>query len=174
MMVQFVRILKYLWMHWKYYRNPIECARSQGVTIGRDCRLLCRLGTFGGEPYLVSLGDHVTITFGVRFITHDGGVWVFRSKHPNIDVIDSIRIGNNVFIGINSIILPGVTIGDNCVIGAGSVVTKDVEAGSVVAGVPARRIKSLEEYWKSVEAKAVYIRHLPDDEKRRVLMEKFG
>ena len=49
-----------------------------------------------------------------------------------------VKIGNNVWVGRNVCIMPGVTIGDGAVIGANSVVTKDVESGSVVAGVPAK------------------------------------
>lgn len=54
-----------------------------------------------------------------------------------------IKIGKNVWIGSNSTVVPGVTIGDNAVIGAGSVVTKDVPENTVVAGVPAKKIKNI-------------------------------
>ena len=52
----------------------------------------------------------------------------------------AVVIGRNVWIGGGAIILPGVTVGDDAIIGAGSVVTRDVPAGSTVAGNPARRI----------------------------------
>ena len=52
-----------------------------------------------------------------------------------------VRIGNNVWIGMNAIVLKGVTIGDDCVIAAGAVVTKDVPPGTIVAGNPARFAK---------------------------------
>jgi len=54
-----------------------------------------------------------------------------------------IILGRNVWVGSNATILQGVTIGDNAVIGAGAVVTKDVEANTIVGGVPARFIKSI-------------------------------
>ena len=60
-----------------YYvsRDPVKYARSLGVTVGRDVRLIsikpC-CGAFGNEPYLVVIGNHVTITGGVRFVTHGG------------------------------------------------------------------------------------------------------
>lgn len=56
-----------------------------------------------------------------------------------------VKIGKNVWIGAHATILPGVTIGDNAVIAAGAVVAKDVEKDTVVAGVPARKIKDIKE-----------------------------
>ena len=158
------------------YHNPVTYARAIGVHVGENCRIL-GLGSgtsFGSEPYMISVGDHVTIAAGVTFITHDGGVWIFREQHPEIDVVAPIVVGNNVFIGVHSIIMPGVTIGDNCVIGAGSVVTRDIPAGSVAVGAPARRIKSIEEYWTKIKDRAVFVRSLPDDEKRLVYQSLAG
>jgi acetyltransferase-like isoleucine patch superfamily enzyme len=156
-------------------RDPIGYARSIGVRIGEDCRLLCDpTGAFGSEPFLVTLGNHVTITSGVSFITHDGGVWVFRREHPDIDVFGPIVVGDNAFVGVGAILMPGVTIGSNSIIGAGSVVTRDVPSNTVAAGCPARALKTTEEYWESVEARATHIRSLPYEEKRRVLLERFG
>jgi hypothetical protein len=82
----------------------------------------------------------------VRFETHDGGVWVARSAHPQIDMVKPIVVGSNVFLGYGAIIMPGVTIGDNVVIGAGAVVTRDIPANSVAVGVPARVIRSTGAY----------------------------
>jgi acetyltransferase-like isoleucine patch superfamily enzyme len=70
----------------------------------------------------------------VRFETHDGGVWVARSAHPQIDMVKPIVVGSNVFLGYGAIVMPGVTIGDNVVIGAGAVVTRDIPANSVAVG----------------------------------------
>ena len=63
----------------------------------------------------------------------------------------AVKIGNNVFIGYGAIILPGVNIGNDVVIGAGSVVSKDVPSGSIVAGVPAKVIKTTEEFIESIK-----------------------
>lgn len=163
-----------MWSRWHIHRDPVGYARSLGVAIGADCRLLgLRMGTFGSEPYLVKLGDHVTITSGVQFITHDGGVWVFRQKYPEIDVVAPIIVGNNVFIGFNTILMPGVTIGDNCVIGAGSVVTRNIPANHVAVGIPARLIKSTNDYWETIKGKAIYIRSFDEQEKRKFLIKKY-
>jgi len=151
-------------------RDPVTFARRVGVGVGRECRLIAiDRNTFGSEPYLVAMGDHVTVAAGVRFITHDGGVWVLRYRHPDIDVVGRITIGSNVFIGINTIVLPNVTIGDDCVIGAGSVVTRDVPSRTVVAGSPARVIRTLDEYECRSMDKALHIHRLNPEEKRRAL-----
>jgi acetyltransferase-like isoleucine patch superfamily enzyme len=154
--------------------RPDAYARSIGVRLGRDCRLLgLTPSTFGSEPFLVQLGNRVTITSGVRFITHDGGAWVFREEEPDLEVLAPIVVGNNVFIGVMAIIMPGVRIGDNVVIGAGAVVTRDVPSDSVAVGTPASVIKTRNEYRKSIQARATHTRSLPKSEKRRALELRF-
>lgn len=123
--------------------DPVGYARSIGVTVGKECRLI-RV-TFSTEPYLIHLGDHVSAT-RTHFETHDGGVWAIRHDHPDIDIVRPIHVGNNVYFGYGCIVLPGVTIGDNVIVGAGSIVTRDIPSGSLAVGVPARVIKSLGEY----------------------------
>jgi acyl-[acyl carrier protein]--UDP-N-acetylglucosamine O-acyltransferase len=160
--------------HWAIHRDPVAWARSQGVRVGERCRLLgIDRGTFGSEPWLVRLGDHVEITGGVRFITHDGGVWTFREEHPDIDVLAPIVIGNNVFVGVNTILMPGIEIGDNVVIGAGSVVTADIPPDTVAAGTPARPVRTRAEYWERTQPRAEHIRSWPREKKRRHLLERF-
>lgn len=158
---------------WRRRHDPIKFARSIGVTIGDGCRLVSLSPvTFGSEPYLVKLGNHVTVTGGVRFVTHDGGVWIFRQEFPDIELFKPIVVGDNVFIGANAIVLPGVTIGRDCVIGAGSVVSKSIPPGTIAAGCPARPLKTKEEYWNSIVLHATYTRTLTKAEKRRILTER--
>lgn len=145
-----------------------------GVQVGNECRFLSvDKSKFESEPYLIQIGNHVTITCGVKFATHDGGVWIFRKVYPEIDNFHRIFIGNNVFIGINSIILPGVTIGNNVVVGAGSVVTKDVPDNVIIGGNPAKKIKSIEEYETKVLENADYTKKLNYNEKKIYLLNKF-
>lgn len=115
--------------------------------------------SFGSEPYLISLGDHVrTAAAGGRvcFVTHEGGHWVLngldREKYRNTFGYGRITIGNNVYIGAHTTILRGVTVGDNVIIGACSLVNKSLPANSVYAGVPAKRICSLDEWEKKFMA----------------------
>lgn len=129
--------------------SKVAYLRRQGCILGEKARLNCRIGAFGTEPYLVTLGDHVCIAVDVRFITHDGGVFVLKGMNrlaDNMDKIAPIRVGNNVYIGTGAYIMPGVKIGDNCIIGAGTIVTKDVLDNSVTVGVPARVIGTVEAY----------------------------
>lgn len=155
------------------YAAEAFCRRI-GVRLGSRCRLInVSRNTFGSEPYLISIGDHVTITNEVQFITHDGGVWVIRDQQPALDVIRPISIGNNVFIGLRSIILPGTIIGNNVIIGAGAVVRGTIPDDCVVAGVPARRICSLQEYQSKAVMMGDSTKGLDVAQKRRFLEEKF-
>lgn len=150
---------------------PVSYARSIGVTVGRSCRLLGV--TFGTEPYLVTLGDHVSAT-ATKFETHDGGVWVFRDEYPEIDIVKPVIVGDNVYFGHGCIVLPGVTIGSNVVVGAGSIVTRDVPSGTVVAGVPARQIESLEAYREKCLRKSDPTKLLAPNAKKKYYTKKYG
>ena len=152
-------------------RDSVAYARSLGVQLGEDCRIINV--NFGSEPYLVTLGDHVSAT-ATHFITHDGGVWVFRERRPDADLIAPIVVGNNVFLGMAVTVLPGVSIGDNVVVGAGAVVTHDLPSDCVAVGAPAKPIRSIDEYWQTVEPLLVPTKLLPPEEKRRFLEEHFG
>jgi acetyltransferase-like isoleucine patch superfamily enzyme len=151
--------------------NPIGYARKSGVKIGADCRL-CGVVNFGSEPYLVSLGNHVSITDS-NFVTHDGGVWVFRKEFPQVDMVAPIKVGNNVFIGMGCTILPGVVVEDNVVIGAGSIVTKSLPENGVYAGIPAKKIKSLDEYKAGILPRCVDSKLMTPSDKERFLKSRF-
>ena len=163
------------------YRRSVPEARPAlvsdrlGVTVGRGCMFFGSVD-FGSEPYLISMGDQVMLSENIRFVTHDGGVRVLDNMGilPKADVFGPISIGNNVFIGMDAIILRGVTIGDNVVIGAGSIVTRNVDSNSVWAGVPAHRIKSVEEYAEGLRDDAVPAYGMPADEKKAMLQERYG
>jgi acetyltransferase-like isoleucine patch superfamily enzyme len=120
-----------------------RAARDLGVSVGDGCRILSL--EFGSEPWLISIGDRVTISGGVQFLTHDGSGWLYRDGKGRRFRYRPISIGNDVFVGNRSILMPGVAVGDRSVIGAGSVVTRSVVSGSVVAGNPARPITTFED-----------------------------
>ena len=119
--------------------DPVKYLRILGANIGQDCEIYASVNVM--EPYLVTIGDKVRINEGVQLVTHDGGVWVLRNLYDelkDIDLFGKIKIGNNVHIGTNAIILPGVEIGNNCIIGVGAVVTKDIPDNSIAVGVPTK------------------------------------
>ena len=118
--------------------------RKQGAQIGERCRFQIR--SIGSEPYLVSIGNNVFISYQVEFHTHDGGVWILKENDPEIMVYGRITIEDNCLIGIRTQILPNVRIGRNSIIGAGSVVISNVPPNSIVMGVPARVIGSVPKY----------------------------
>lgn len=173
------RVLEYIWIKCMTMNGYIKYLRKKGAQIGCGCEIY-KSANFGSEPYLISIGDHVRINIGVQLITHDGGVWTLRGlKNINglncsdIDVFGRITIGNNVSIGTNAIIMPGVNIGDNSIIGCGAIVTHDVRANTVVAGVPAKEIETVEEYAMKNQNRFVETKHMSKKEKRDYLESNF-
>lgn len=152
----------------------IDCIGG-GIKLGEGCEVYDRV-SFGSEPYLIKIGDNVRITAGVNFITHDGGMWVLRNNGmiKDADAFGRIIVGNNVHIGINAIIMPGVTIGDNVVIGVGAVVTKDIPSNCIVAGVPARIVRSLDEYHEKYKDRVDYTKAMSVDNKKKYLRDKYN
>lgn len=150
-----MKYLKFLKQALAAARNKIELMahneytiaayfRKRGAQIGKNCRILVH--SFGTEPYLVKIGDNCTIAPHVALMTHDGSVGMFRGEYPDINVFGKIDIRDNCFIGFGSIIMYNVTIGPNAIVGAGSVVTRDVPPNTIVAGVPARVLGTVDDY----------------------------
>jgi acetyltransferase-like isoleucine patch superfamily enzyme len=110
-----------------------------GISIGKDCMISwgAKLDASGGS---IVIGDRCTITHGCIILSHDRAKKRIDPDDPGKGIT---RLGNDVFVGVNSVILRDVTVGDHSIIGAGSVVTKDVPPNVVVAGNPARIIKML-------------------------------
>lgn len=109
---------------------------KQGAKVGEGTKINARLDAFGSEPYLVEVGKDYLFAFGIKFLTHDGGIKVLNSLNKfekKCDKVGKVIIGNNVYMGVDACVMPNVTIGDNCIIGAKAVVTKDVPANSVYA-----------------------------------------
>ena len=146
-----------------------DYARQLGVSIGKGCKIATT--HFGSEPYLIEIGDHVQITQGVRFFNH-GAAWVFREEIPDLDVFGKIKIGNNVYIGNNALIMPGVTVGDQVIIGAGAVVTKSVKSNQIIAGNPAKVIGEVEELKKRLLPYNMKSKGMNYDEKKNFLLSQ--
>lgn len=108
-------------------RNKKGCMnkwlRKQGITIGEECSIFANI--VSSEPYLITIGNNVTISNDVQLITHDNAI-IKASGGRDTDVFGSIEIGDNCFIGAHAIIMPGVSICANTIVAAGSVVTRSV------------------------------------------------
>ena len=115
---------------------------SMGMTVGKNFKRMNGVILDPSHCWLIGIGDHVTLAPRVHILCHDASTKQFLGYTK----IGRVTIGNNVFIGAESVVLPGVTIGDNVIIGANSTVTHDIPPGFVAAGAPARIICSLEEY----------------------------
>ena len=149
--------LRNIYLFFRYRGNAVGYARAIGVSVGKDCKIHANpRKCFSTEPFLITLGDHVLVTNGVRFLTHDGAGFVLSYKKKSYyDIWGPIRVGNNVYLGTNVLILPSVTIGDNVIVAAGAVVTRDLPSNGVYGGVPARKIKNFDEYVRDVGKKTV-------------------
>lgn len=126
--------------------------KKQGVKIGKRCVIWDPSKTTidTGRPWLLEIGDYVKITAGVVILTHDYSLSVMRRVYGEwLGEGKKTVIGDNVFIGMNSIILMGSHIGNNVIIGAGSVVRGNIPDNVVIAGNPAKIICSLEEHYNN-------------------------
>lgn len=162
--------------HIKKTRNPLKYWSKKGVKFGKNC-IVAPTAFFDTEPYLIEIGNNVHISSFARFVTHDGGVHVFRQlseEDKNLDLFKGrISVGDNSFIGNYVAIMPGVKIGKNCIIGYGSIVSKDIPDNSVACGIPAKVIETIEEYRAKNEKYFVKTKNLDDEAKKKFLEEKF-
>lgn len=154
--------------------KPLKYAEKVGVNFQKNGLHIYGLINWGTEPWIITLGDNVHITNGVKFITHAGGTLLFRNIVPDLEVTKPITLGNNVYIGNDVIILPGVNIGSNVVIGAGAVVSKDIPANSVAVGVPAKVIETIDEYLTKLKRDNIHLGELTGRKKDLALKQYFG
>lgn len=162
------RIIKKIKKQYKlFFLSPIEYAKDLGVNIGDGCSIRTR--SFGSEPYLIQIGNNVEIAARVRFYNH-GAAWLLRDIDTNFDFFGKIIIGDNVYIGENTIILPGVTIGNNVLIGAGSVVTKSIPNNVTVGGNPAKIIGDINIFKEKMKFFNVSTKGLNSLQKKKKLL----
>ena len=115
---------------------------SMGMKVGKNFGRLNGVILDPSHCWLIEIGDDVTLAPRVHILCHDASTKAFM----NYTKVGNVTIGNRVFIGAESVVLPGVTIGDDVVIGANSTVTHNIPSNSVAVGSPARVICTLEEY----------------------------
>ena len=149
--------------------KKLKYLRKKGMKVEDDVIIYSNIDAFGSEPYLISIGSKTTISSNVTFFTHDGGMRVLNNLNKfkeKADRLGKIEIGENCFVGAHSIILPNVKIGKNCIIGAGAVVTKSFPENSVIAGVPAKIISSIDEYYEKNKNSIHFTKNMSYEEKR--------
>lgn len=120
----------------------MEYCFTHGFKAGKNFQYNSGYPIDANWPWLISVGNDVTLSSNVRLLAHDAST-VKIGVHTKIGIVS---IGNNVFIGADTIVLCNTRIGDNVIIGAGSVVTCDIPSDSVYAGNPAKFICTFQEY----------------------------
>ena len=142
----------------KTSKSILDNLKLGGADIGigcqiYDCEKVCIDST---RPWLLKIGNYVRITRGCVILTHDYSLSVIRRTYGEwIGEGGQTIIGDNVFLGMNSIVLMGAKIGNNVVVGAGSVVKGVIPDNCVIAGNPARVICTLDDYYKSRSEKSI-------------------
>jgi maltose O-acetyltransferase len=157
MLKKFIKIIQSLILkstYLRYYRK-YDIDRSvnfngKGVIISGEGRLSIGRNTYFGQGSsiqinvgcVVKIGDNCAISHNVRIYTmnYDPNDFINEVRQPRT-ITGDVVIGNNCWVGVNTVIKQGVTIGDYCVIGANSVVVKDIPSNTIVGGVPARTIR---------------------------------
>jgi acetyltransferase-like isoleucine patch superfamily enzyme len=130
---------------------------TTGLKINGTPRFIAKSVKFD-DFNLITLGDRLVVSSNVIFLTHDYSYTtslISLNKQPKTDIgiLGPIFIGTNVFVGLNTILLPGTKIGDNVIVGAGSVVRGTVPDNSVISGNPATIIADIRDHARRLESK---------------------
>ena len=125
---------------------------SQGLRLGVRPHFGHPVYIDGLHPWLITIGDYVTLGPYVALITHDSSL----RHHTGSTRLGRVDIADHVYVGVGAIVLPGTSIGENSVIGAGAVVHGDVPADSLVVGNPGKAspIKSVAAWYRASAARA--------------------
>lgn len=122
---------------------------------------------------MITVGNNVTVSSGVKFITHDNSaIKVFET---GTDLVGAINIGSNSFIGMNVLLLPGVHLPENTIVAAGSVVTKSIaQPGMIIAGNPAITIGTVDEFREKYNNKVFDFNEMSRDERKAFTLKNMG
>jgi maltose O-acetyltransferase len=120
---------------------------AMGLKVGQNCSGLIGCTIDYGHAWLIEIGNDVIFAPQVYLLAHDTST----KKIVDYTKIAKTKIGNNCFIGLRALIMPGVSIGNNTIVGAGSVVTKSFDDNLVIAGNPAKIICTLEAYKQKIK-----------------------
>lgn len=161
-----------------YIRGTINLnkLKNDGLIYGDNLHVMEGCIIDPGHCWLIRIGNNVTLAPRVHVLAHDAST----KNALGYTKLNTVKIGNNVFVGAGTIIMPGAEIPDNSVIGAGSVVTKKLEKSGVYVGTPCQYLCSYESY-VSVQKKMMlekpvfdssYIIGIITDEKKEEMFSK--
>lgn len=161
---------KFAWRFLKCNRQIVnDLFVRGGVKLGSNCRINSNILT--SESYLIEIGDNVTISDHVSFVTHDNSISKIISGKS--DVYGRIKVGNNCFIGAHSILMYGITLADDIIVASGSVVTKSFsESRVIIGGNPAKVISTWDKFAEKCEDKAISLSSLKSEDKRNILLQR--
>lgn len=152
----------------KEQETVLDFFRKHGVSIGTRAKIYSNILT--PESYLIKIGNNVTISNAVSFVTHDNSI--IKVLTNATDLFGDITIGDNCFIGSHTLILYGVEIPNNVIVAAGSVVAHSIkESNVIIAGNPAKVISTWEKFAEKSKSNAWNLREIAQDEKVRRLMQ---
>lgn len=149
----FLNKLVWIFNHRLYMKNNNKLMKQLGMKIIGEPIYISATVSFDGTDYsLIEIGDKTVISSGVRVLTHDYSVsrmlyavGRLKAEEREVSISSPVKIGNNVFVGARSIIMPGTVIEDNVVVGAGSVVRGKLDKNCIYIGNPAIKIRTIEE-----------------------------
>ncbi len=168
------RLIRKLLSQTSNHNLKAKLLRMEGVKIGEGCQI--DTTAFGNERYLIEIGNYVRLGTGTRFANHDGATHILWNEYPNLRVFGTISIGDNTFIGINSIILYDTQIGANSIVAAGSVVKGKFPEGSVIMGNPAKVIMKTS-LFKAISLHnkgRIDLPSMPENKKDEIVKKHFG
>lgn len=155
----------------------LELLKKQGLVIGNNCSIMGECILDPGLCWLIKIGNNVTLAPRVHILAHDAST----KRKTGYTKIGIVEIGDNVFVGANSTILPNVKIGNNSIIGANSLVSKSIPENCVYAGNPARFICTIDDYYNKIDilmkespkydSSYTVSDNITDDMKRKMVME---
>lgn len=127
--------------------QDIEKLKAMGLVIGEGVNIQHGCLIDENHCWHISIGNRVTLAPNVHILAHDASI----KRLTGYARIGKVIIGDDVFIGAGTIVLPGVEIGKNTIIGAGSLITKDIPEGVVAGGNPAKVICTMDEYLDKIK-----------------------
>lgn len=140
-----------------YMRVYLKLLHSTNIQINGKPRFVAKSVQFDDFD-LIELGDRLVVSSNVTFLTHDYSfttalISIEEKPETDIGILGKISVGDNVFIGMNVLLLPGTKIGDNVIIGAGSVVRGTIPNNCIATGNPAKVVKDIKKHAQRLKSK---------------------